>query len=201
MCYVVIQPIRCFLHALKIMKKKFLFILAFGIFVISSIKQDCYAKWSGASTNYLTCKTGKNVNFSLDTIPPVDIMDVIGKIIYATNNFNINEVANLYTPNAVVTDDEAPFSWNGPTAGVQWVNAVEKACKDIGLTKFKATIESIHIFQQTGDNVYIVVPVSYTGYLPQKERYTNKGAFTFVLRLQNNKWMVKSQTWTLRRAM
>ncbi len=136
-----------------------------------------------------------------DTLPPAEIMAVITKIIYSTNNFSIDNVANLYTPNAVITDDEPPFSWNGPTAGVQWVNAVEKACKDIGLTKFKATIESIHIFQQNTDNVYIVVPVDYTGFLPQRERYTNKGAFTFVLRLQNNKWVVKSQTWTLKRAM
>ena len=108
-------------------------------------------------------------------------------------NSNIEDVANLYkTPNAVVADDEPPYSWNGPTAGVQWVNAVEKTCKDNKLTKLKATIEPINIYQQTGDNTYIVVPVSYTGELPGKVRFSAKGAFTFVLRMEDGKWLIKS---------
>jgi ketosteroid isomerase-like protein len=131
----------------------------------------------------------------VDTIPPTEIMEVITAVITSTNSFSIETVANLYTPNAVVTDDEPPYSWNGPTAGVQWVNAVEKACKDNQLTKLKGEIEPINVYQLKDDNVYIIVPVRYTGNLPGRRRFAVKGAFTFVLRNINGKWMVKSQTW------
>ena len=139
--------------------------------------------------------------FSADTIPPAEIMDVVSKVINSLNKFNIDDVANLYTPNAVVADDEPPYSWNGPTAGIQWVNAVEQVCKDNQLTKLRASIEPIRVYQQTTDNVYIVVPVSFMGDLRGRSRFSAKGGFTFVLRMQNGKWLIKSQVWMPRTGM
>src|ERR1700739_2507270 len=56
------------------------------------------------------------------------IVGIINTVVSASSSFDINAVANFYTPNALVADEEPPFSWNGPTAGAQWVNAVEKTC-------------------------------------------------------------------------
>jgi ketosteroid isomerase-like protein len=139
--------------------------------------------------------------FHADTTLPADVMDVIRSAVYSLNNFDIEKVANLYTPNAVVADDEPPYSWNGPTAGVQWVNAVEQVCKDNKLTKLKGSIEAINVYQQNTDNVYVVVPVSYNGLLPGNQRFNSKGAFTFVLRLINGKWLIKSQVWMPKRGL
>jgi len=136
-----------------------------------------------------------------DTVAPSEVIDVITTIINSTNNFDIAVVANLYTPNAVIADDEPPYSWNGPTAGVQWVNAVEQVCKDNHLTKLRADIQPINVFQQSADNVYIVVPVIYSGELPRKSRFSADGAFTFVLRQINGKWLVKNQVWMPRKAL
>lgn len=136
-----------------------------------------------------------------DTIPPPDVMDVITAAINAINTFDIAAVADLYTPNAVVADDEPPYSWNGPTAGVQWVNSVERACKNNRLTKLKGVIEPVNFFQQSDDNFYIVLPVSFTGDLPGKKQFSVKGAFTFVLRQVNGKWLIKSQTWLQQKAI
>ena len=136
-----------------------------------------------------------------DTVPPAYVMEVVTTAINAINSFNIDAVANLYTPNAVVADDEAPYSWNGPTAGIQWLNAVEKACKDNRVTKLKGTIEPVNVFQQSADNVYVVIPVSFTGKLPGKQNFSVKGAFAFVLRQENGKWLIKSQAWLQRKAI
>ncbi|ASU32259.1 DUF4440 domain-containing protein [Mucilaginibacter xinganensis] len=130
-----------------------------------------------------------------DTVPNADVMEVVRLAIYAANDFNIQAVANLYTPNAVVADDEPPYSWNGPTAGIQWINAVEKAVKDYHISKFKGTIESVKVYQQTSENVYVVVPVNYSGNLPDHAHFSARGAFTFVLRQINDKWLIKSQVW------
>jgi ketosteroid isomerase-like protein len=128
-----------------------------------------------------------------DTLVPQDILDVVTLVVNAVTSFNLQTVAEIYTPNAVIADDEPPYSWNGPTAGIQWVNAVEKACKVNGLTKLTSKV--LPVFQQSVDNVYVVVPVTFTGKLPGKQLFEVNGAFTFILRQVNGKWMIKSQTW------
>ena len=82
-----------------------------------------------------------------DTIPPDDVMEVVKLVINSTNNFNVDDVANLYTPNAVISDDEPPYSWNGPTAGVMWVNAIEQTCKQYKISRLKANIQPVNVFQ------------------------------------------------------
>ena len=177
------------------MKKSTLFISAVILVAASLVGKTCFAK--AMDNNFTLAGPGINENPVLlaDTVPPADVMEVVTTVVYSLNTFNIDKVADLYTPNAVVADDEPPYSWNGPTAGIQWVNAVEQICKDNKLTKLKGTIGTINYYQQTGDNLYIIVPVTYNGYLPGKQTIAAKGAFTFVLRMINGKWMIKSQVW------
>jgi ketosteroid isomerase-like protein len=164
-------------------------LVAFVIIRYTDVKENVRNITGNGNKIYSLVRSGT------DTIPPPEVMDVITAVIYSTNSFNMEALADLYTPNAVVADDEPPYSWNGPTAGIQWVNAIEQVCKDNRLTKLKATIEAINVYQQSADNVYVVVPVSYKGNLPGSSKFYANGAFTFVLRLVNNKWMVKSQVW------
>jgi len=183
-----------------IMVKRFRFLLAFGLLTALLLVNTYHA-----NANKIRFEPHAKLHSStisvIDTIPPSDIMDVVTAAINAVNSFDISAVADLYTPNAVVADDEAPYSWNGPTAGVQWVNAVEKACKDNRITKLKGVIEPINVYQLSADNCYVVVPVNYTGNLPDKQRFSVKGAFTFVLRQENGKWLIKSQAWMQRKAI
>jgi hypothetical protein len=173
-------------------------------FIVSSLlflllNGACYA--NSMRCNRHVAESFHNSPNLKDTVPPPEVMDVINAIITSTDKFNIEAVANLYTPNAVIADDEPPYSWNGPTAGVQWVSAIEQVCKDTRLTKLKASIGSVNVFQQSNDNVYIVVPVTYSGDLPGKVNFSADGAFTFVLRLISGKWMVKEQVWMPRKGL
>ncbi len=127
-------------------------------------------------------------------------MNIIKAIIKASSNFDINAVADLYAPNAVVADEMAPFSWNGTTAGVQWVNVVEKTCKNYKLKEFKGEIGKIAVYIQTDESIYVVVPVDFTGQI-KGEPFEEGGAFTFVFRLVSGKWVIKSQAWTGKRGL
>ena len=136
-----------------------------------------------------------------DTVPVPDVVDVVKTVIEASSSFNGQAVANLYTPNAVVADDEAPYSWNGLTAGVQWINSVERAVKINRITKFKARIDPVNVYQQNVENVYLIIPVTYTGDLPGHEHFQAKGAFAFVLRHTDDRWLIKSQVWMPEKGM
>jgi ketosteroid isomerase-like protein len=174
------------------MVKKILLVLLLGLLALSRF---AYAK------KLHPLHINREIITTTDTIPNADVMEVVRKAIYAANDFNVQAVANLYTPNAVVADDEPPYSWNGPTAGIQWVNAVEKAVKEFRITKFIGAIEPVKVYQQNADNVYLVVPVNYTGDLPGHAHFSARGAFTFVLRQINDKWMIKSQVWMPEKGM
>ncbi len=183
------------------MTKNILSASAFSLLATALFLQICSAKEVGKSIFNKKIETYCRLVSSADSIPPSEVMDIVTAVIYSLNTFNIEKVADLYTPNAVVADDEPPYSWNGPTAGIQWVNAVEKVCKDNRLTRLKGTIEAVNVFQQRADNFYIVVPVSFTGNLPGKQSFSADGAFTFVLRMVNGKWMIKSQVWMPKKGM
>ena len=183
------------------MKKNRLMISVVGLLASIALVQICDAKPAGNGSRDKDIETYTSGVILADTVPPAEVVDIVTAVIYSINTFNIEKVADLYTPNAVVADDEPPYSWNGPTAGVQWVNAVEQACKDNRLTKLKGNIEAINVFHQTAENVYVVVPVTYTGDLPRKQVFKVEGAFTFVLRMIDGKWLIKSQVWMPKKAL
>jgi ketosteroid isomerase-like protein len=129
-----------------------------------------------------------------------EVVKIINKVINASSAFDVDAVTDLYTPNAVVADEEPPFSWNGPTAGVQWISTVEKTCKDYKLKNFKAKIRDISVYLQTEESIYVVVPVDYTGEI-KGDHFDEEGAFTFIFRLVNGHWLIKSQVWMARKGM
>ncbi|MDO3626576.1 nuclear transport factor 2 family protein [Mucilaginibacter sp. BT774] len=129
-----------------------------------------------------------------------EVVKIINTVIKASSTFDVNAVTDLYTPNAVVADEEPPFSWNGPTAGVQWISTVEKTCKDYKMKNFNAKIRDISVYLQTDESIYVVVPVDYTGEI-KGDRFDEEGAFTFIFRLVNGHWLIKSQVWVARKGM
>lgn len=128
------------------------------------------------------------------------IVGIINTVINASGTFDIKAISDFYTPNALVADEEPPFSWNGPTAGVQWVNTVEKTCKDLKIKKLKGRIGRISVYLQSDESVYVIVPVDYVGEI-HDQSFEENGAFTFVFRLVNGKWLIKSQVWVSRKGM
>lgn len=129
-----------------------------------------------------------------------EVIQIINTVIKASSTFDVNAVTDLYTPNAVVADEEPPFSWNGPTAGVQWISTVEKTCKNLKMKNFRAKIRDISVYLQTEESIYIVVPVDYTGQI-KNDYFDEEGAFTFIFRLVNGHWLIKSQVWMARKGM
>ena len=128
------------------------------------------------------------------------IIAIINTVINASVNFDISAVGNFYTPNALVADEEPPFSWNGPTAGAQWINTVEKTCKDLKIKKLKGRMGRINVYLQSDESIYVIVPATYSGEV-KEQSFEEEGAFTFVFRLVNGKWLIKSQVWMARKGM
>jgi hypothetical protein len=129
-----------------------------------------------------------------------ELVVIINKVIGASGKFDVSAVGDLYTLNALVADEQPPFSWNGPTAGAQWIGSIEKTCKELKIKKLKGRTGRINVYLQTEESVYIIVPVTYTGDI-HGDPFEEEGAFTFVFRLVNGRWLIKSQVWTPRKGL
>jgi ketosteroid isomerase-like protein len=181
------------------MSKQFSATLWFSLAVSIVLVQPGYSKSNSIARNTPNY-CGKIMQASDSATARAEVMNVINAVIKASGTFDISAVANLYTPNAVIADEEPPFSWNGPTAGVQWVSVVEKTCKDYKLRDFKGKIGRINVYLQTDESIYVVVPVNYTGQI-RGENFEEEGAFTFVFRQVSGQWLIKSQVWVARKGL
>jgi hypothetical protein len=183
------------------MSKQFSAILWFSVMTSMFLVQASYAKGHDKPIASIgRHHTGKHISDADSASSRATVIDIIKKVINASSSFDISAVSDLYTPNAVVADEEPPFSWNGPTAGVQWVSTVEKTCKEFKLKDFKGKMGSISVYLQTDESIYVVVPVDYTGQI-KGDRFEEEGAFTFVFRTVNGQWLIKSQVWVARKGM
>ncbi|MDB5025234.1 MAG: hypothetical protein JWP78_2989 [Mucilaginibacter sp.] len=183
------------------MSKQFLTILCFGMAASTlSVETGSAKGYSNIIARADPCRSDKSIPLSDSAAARNEVMNIITAVVNASGTFDINAVANLYTPNAVIADEEPPFSWNGPTAGVQWVNTVEKTCKEYKLKGFKGQIGRVSVYLQTEESIYVVVPVDYTGEI-KGDHFEEGGAFTFVFRIVNGHWLIKSQVWVARKGM
>ena len=165
------------------MKKKILAVVFVALsLTLLTAQKTCAARVSNVDTVKV-----------LKAIKP-EVLEIVNTVLQASYTFKIEKVSDIYTPNAVVSDEQQPFSWNGQLAGVQWVNSVEKAVKEFKIKDFKVNVKRIKIFQQTEEIAYLVVPVEYTGTI-NGEPFDEEGAFSFVLRIVSGKWLIKSQAW------
>jgi len=181
------------------MSKRFLTILILNMALAVFFVQNGYANncKSIVTSRYCSSRNFENIDSASNRNA---ILDIINTVVKASGTFDIDAVANLYTPNAVIADEEPPFSWNGPTAGVQWVSTVEKTCKDFKLKEFNGKIGQISVYLQTEESIYVVVPVSYTGEI-KGDHFEEDGAFTFVFRMVSGHWLIKSQVWMARKGL
>src|ERR1700744_1493737 len=182
------------------MSKKLLTVLWFNMSIAALLVQSGYAKDHHRATPPGQRPTAQHTTVADSAADRVAVINIINTVVKASGTFDIDAVADLYTPNAVIADEEPPFSWNGPTAGVQWVNTVEKTCKDFKLKEFNGKIGQISVYLQTEESIYVVVPVSYTGEI-KGDHFEEDGAFTFVFRMVSGHWLIKSQVWMARKGL
>lgn len=169
-----------------IMRKNILAMLCLGMLMIACTAQRTFA----IDTRGLD---------TVKTIKP-EVLKTVNQVLKASYTFDIDKVTDMYAPNAVVTDEQDPYSWNGQLAGVQWVNSVQKAVKGFKIRDFKVEVKKIKIFKQTEEVAYLVVPVEYTGTV-NGDPFEEQGAFSFVLRFVSGKWLIKSQAWVPKNAL
>ena len=125
--------------------------------------------------------------------PPPQIVALTQTFLAAANANDARKFAGIFTDDAIVIDEDAPFVWSGPNAGVAWWKAVEEIIKahKAGL---QVTADPFSEYRQKGDAAYAIAPLRIAHVMGGKTR-TQLGTETFTFRNVNGTWKISSATW------
>jgi len=123
-------------------------------------------------------------------------MDVVDKVVTASETLDASALRGLYTDNAVFID-EGPIVIYGPTVGVDWATRVTKVFAERKMTEFKATAKQPLIAQIKPESAYVVVPMELSARAGANGHYHETGTFTFTLIRESGVWKITSQVWTV----
>jgi ketosteroid isomerase-like protein len=98
-------------------------------------------------------------------------------------------------PSVMITDEVAPFAWNGPGSLDAWLGDLAKSEAAEGKTGAVVAIGAPTREVVSGDHAYVIVPSTYT--FKQKGTFMRETAqMTFALAKDPGGWKVAAFTWT-----
>jgi hypothetical protein len=128
------------------------------------------------------------------TTPPSAIMQPVRNALASLNTSSAKPLAGIYTTNATIVDEFAPYSWSGANAGSMWFNDFGKFAKSVGLTNAKGTLLKPTAFNMSGDRAYLVIPLDFGGMMKGKA-IKEHGTWTFTLQRTGSTWRIVTQSW------
>jgi hypothetical protein len=141
------------------------------------------------------CMLAAALPVSAATIAPTSaMMQPVKNALASLNTSTTKPLAGIYSPNATIVDEFAPYTWSGANAGMMWYSDWIKFSKSINMTNAKGTLLKPSAFNQSGERVYLVVPVNFGGTIKGKP-VTEHGTWTFTLQRSGSSWRILTQSW------
>jgi ketosteroid isomerase-like protein len=122
------------------------------------------------------------------------IMATVTGVIAAANADSATRVNSYFSPNAVVIDEFAPYTWSGANAGAAWWTAIDTGNAKAGVTHLRATVGRITQYDVGANAAYVVVPLTIT--MIQKGKASREtGLWTLTLRRAGVLWKITTAGW------
>ncbi len=128
--------------------------------------------------------------------PPAQIVALARAVVDAANANDPSKLSGLYTDDAVVIDELAPYVWTGANAGAQWWTAVGQILAASKIAALHVTALSVSEYRAAGDVAYVIQPLQITETNADGKTRTELGTQTYTFRNVNGTWKISSATWT-----
>jgi hypothetical protein len=126
-----------------------------------------------------------------------DPLAPIRAFVTAINADNTPAAAAAMTPSPSITDEFAPFHWEGKNAVSAWMEGDAADAKAHSVTDGLVTIgQPVHL-TLVSDHAYAVVPMQYA-YKQTGQPVVEKALFTASLVKQQGKWLMSSWAYALK---
>ena len=128
--------------------------------------------------------------------PPAPIAKLVDAVIAGTNADDASAFAGLFTGDAVVVDENAPFTWRGAGAGVAWWHVVDAVTRKAKLTHVRAENVRIGEFKGSATDAYLVQALTVTGLLAGGKSFAEPGTMTYTFHKTAGGWLISTMVWT-----
>jgi ketosteroid isomerase-like protein len=119
-------------------------------------------------------------------------MQPVDTVLTAMSRHNAQTLANAYTPDAVIVDDQQPYHWSGKNAPSDWLSALTTFGK-LHYASFKAFGNPMQIVHGP-DSAYVTIIGRLRGTGPRSGS-SQFATMTFSLSKVGNDWKITSQSW------
>ncbi|HEY1429955.1 MAG TPA: nuclear transport factor 2 family protein [Candidatus Tumulicola sp.] len=128
-------------------------------------------------------------------VPPAAIVKLANAVVNVGNTGDVSSLSGIFTGDAVVVDENAPFVWRGANAGVNWWNQL------VGMMK-RAHMGNLHVgsvrvgeYRQSPNDAYLVEAMVITGSEAGKP-FAESGTMTFTFHKTNGRWLISTEVWS-----
>jgi len=125
-----------------------------------------------------------------------DVMGPVHQFFDSLNRGDMDGAMKACSSNTAITDEFAPFFWQGATACKDWFADFGVFSKKNNFAFEKVTLGKPAQSMADGDHAYVVVPVSLAFKISGKPQVEKGSKFTAVLTKGADGWVVTSWTWT-----
>src|SRR3954454_23879754 len=124
--------------------------------------------------------------------------DALATVHQYINDFNKGDkeaMATTFAVPASILDGMAPHVWQGSTASEDWYRDVLIEGEKAGAADYHLTLGEPRHAEITGDNAYVVVPMTMTFTVRGKQVTQTGAVFTVALRRVEGEWRLTAWAW------
>jgi hypothetical protein len=119
------------------------------------------------------------------------VMEFVGEV----NSGKVERALARFSNDATIVEDIAPFTWQGPDAGSQWLAAMATNAKRLGVTSIAMELGEARRIEVEERAAYAIF--AGTVQLEQADRTLREsGLLTFALARNLDQWLITAMTWT-----
>lgn len=123
-----------------------------------------------------------------------EIVDSIAEFVDAVNRGDRDAALARLTDDVSIIEDLAPYRWQGPSAGSEWLDAMAENARRNAITSISMNLRNATRVEVEGQYAYAIIEgvLTYGGGFPRQA----DGLLTFAMIKQDSRWMVRSFAWT-----
>lgn len=128
-------------------------------------------------------------------IPPQAIVKLANVVVNVGNTNDGSSLSGIFTSDAVVVDENAPFVWRGANAGTAWWNGLTVLMKRAHMGHLHVGAVRVGEYRQSPTDAYLVESMLITGTQAGKP-FAESGTMTFTFHKTGGRWLISTEVWS-----
>jgi ketosteroid isomerase-like protein len=128
-------------------------------------------------------------------IPPQAIVKLANAVVNVGNTNDVSSLSGIFTKDAVVVDENAPFVWRGADAGTTWWNHLVVLMKHAHMGHLHVGSVRVGEYRQSPTDAYLVEAMVITG-IESGKPFAESGTMTFTFHKTARRWLISTEIWS-----